>query len=245
MIPSIIAIELAFYWLLRETNYLRVRLPYGKSISRGIETPSGSLPLPEPITSPAIASPPILLLTEQCSLTKIHEILGKSARSYGYHGGYNVTDKTSYQTMTIGNQTVTLNATLPNLYELIAECSKVQTEKPRKPSVKPCQLAMDAFIGQVRVGSHSETREFRGHKYSALVDDYTTHFHDCLPGKDWLEAHYKDEYPEPTIELAVDGKTLSLNGNFKKGMIKEFMSEYTTKTRVKTTKIDIADKVEA
>lgn len=56
---------------------------------------------------------------------------------------------------------------------------------------------------------------------------------DCLPGKKWVKAHYKDKYPESTMELRVDGKmALSLNGDYKKGMIQTALKPYTTKARV-------------
>lgn len=45
----------------------------------------------------------------------------------------------------------------------------------------------------------------------------------CLPGEEWLEAHYLDPYPEPTIEITVDGgESISLK-NGQKGMIRKFM----------------------
>jgi hypothetical protein len=92
---------------------------------------------------------------------------------------------------------------------------------------------MDAFIKQVRLGSHQEwvSTDDKGHGYHKIVDEYTTHYNDCLPGKKWLEAHKHDEYPEPTIELSIDGKSLSVNGNYKKGVIAGFMADYTEKVR--------------
>jgi hypothetical protein len=71
--------------------------------------------------------------------------------------------------------------------------------------------------------------------YSHRVEnDYTTVYHDCLVPKDWLKEHEHDlDGYEPTIEIAVDsGKSISLNGEFKQGMIKGFMADYTTKARI-------------
>ncbi len=33
------------------------------------------------------------------------------------------------------------------------------------------------------------------------------------------------------IEISIDGKSLSVNGNYKKGVIQDFMSQYTEKVR--------------
>lgn len=100
------------------------------------------------------------------------------------------------------------------------------------------------YIEQVRIGSHHEytkwnheTNEYdhaskptKGYCHH-VVSDYKTKYYDCLPGKDWLKAHSKDVTPDPTIEIAIDGKSLSVNGNYKSGMIGKFMSQYTRKVR--------------
>jgi hypothetical protein len=57
------------------------------------------------------------------------------------------------------------------------------------------------------------------------IDLINYKFNDCLPGKEWLEAHHKDEYPEATIELIVDGKEpITFNGDYRKGCIKEYLA---------------------
>jgi len=75
----------------------------------------------------------------------------------------------------------------------------------------------------LRVGSHKALDGMRGgSRHYSFTDDYRTVFNDCLPGKDWVKKHYQDEYPEPTIEISYNGKPLiSLNGNYKKGTIKQ------------------------
>lgn len=245
MLPAIISIVLAFYWLLWETDYLRIRLLIGAESSSdrtaGFEPENASLNL-------ASAIP--LLLTETCERTRLQkewaEQVGTRYRhsdTWVYGTGYNTRRPASYQTMTIGNQTITLNATLPDLYEIIAEVTKAQTEKPRKASVKAATFQPN-LIEQVRVGSHheyikwnhetneSETSNKPKKGYSHRVEnDYATVYHDCLVPKSWLKKHEHDEYPEPTIELSIDGKSLSVNGNYKKGLIAGFMSEYTQKVR--------------
>lgn len=43
-----------------------------------------------------------------------------------------------------------------------------------------------------------------------------------LPGWEWLHEHYGDPYPEPTFDLSIDGRVVSLT-NYKKGAIKALM----------------------
>ena len=45
-----------------------------------------------------------------------------------------------------------------------------------------------------------------------------------LCGWEWYKAHYDREYPEPVIEIAFDDKPLiTVNGNYKRGLIKDTM----------------------
>lgn len=104
------------------------------------------------------------------------------------------------------------------------------------------------IIERVRTGSHKEfvATDDKGHGYHNIVIDYTTVYHDCLPGVEWLQAHEHDlDGYEPTIEITVDGKTLSVNGNYKQGVITNFMSQYTERVRAgkKTMTISKGDAV--
>ncbi len=110
---------------------------------------------------------------------------------------------------------------------------EISREHRRKPSFKPCQLPAKAFIKTVRIGSHREWVETTPkHGFHRIVEEHTTKYSDCLPGKEWLKEHESDKYPEPTIELSVEGKLLSVNGDYKKGVIKEFLKPYITKIRI-------------
>ena len=92
---------------------------------------------------------------------------------------------------------------------------------------KPGPLPTNAFIDLVRVGSHLEFHETTPkHGYHTTVTDTKTIYRDCLPGKKWLKEHHKDELPEVTIEIQIDGKELSVNGNYKHGMIAGFMRQF-------------------
>ena len=84
-------------------------------------------------------------------------------------------------------------------------------------------LLPSRFIEEVTAGpSHKQQFGMRGgRRYYEWVYDYKTVFHDCLCGRGWLETHYQDECPEPTLEVTYDGKPIiSVNGNYKRGSIK-------------------------
>ncbi len=92
------------------------------------------------------------------------------------------------------------------------------------------ELVRQAKLGakNYNLGSHQDfiATDNKGHGYHKTIEEHTTHYRDCLPGKVWLKKHAKDKYLEPTIVITVDGKSLSVNGNYKQGKIKEFMGHY-------------------
>jgi hypothetical protein len=109
-------------------------------------------------------------------------------------------------------------------------------ELKRKTTTYQPPLFNHEFIYQVRVGSHHEyvrwNHETQEYDYASkpkagyshrVVEDYNTNYRDCLPGKVWLKTHANDVLPEPTIEITIDGKNLSVNGNYRKGMIRDFV----------------------
>ncbi len=217
MIATLMIVAIAYYWMLRETDYLRVRLLVGaekprygigrtiaqwdehnKAHAKELEKERGEY-----------AERQAVIKSHTCPICRKHDnaLLVET------------------KTFTYGNSTSHLTGCPDCLDKFRLEIEKSQTAKPRQPIFKPCQLPMDAFVEQVKTGSHNDWIETddKGHGYHRLVVDYKTVFHDCLVSKSWLEAHYKDEYPEPTIEVSIDGKSISLNGNFKKGMIREFI----------------------
>ncbi len=142
------------------------------------------------------------------------------------------------KTVKVNGSTLTFNAGCNILRaSLLKDAVKNHKSKPTYH-----QLYFPLFVEDVRVGSHNEYHhrkiwkdgeyiEDKKHGFNIVIDDYETVFHDCLPGKEWLEAHYKDVIPEPTIEITVDDKAFSANGNFKKGMIENFMSHHTKRVR--------------
>ncbi len=107
-------------------------------------------------------------------------------------------------------------------------------------------------IETVSTGSHREfhARDDKGHGWNETVTDYETIYHDCLVPGSWLKEHEHDlDKYEPTIEISINGKTLSVNGNYKQGLIKGFMSDYVTKARIGRKSINlnvgIADEIKS
>ncbi len=214
MIPSIIALITAFTWLLWETDFMRVRLLMGKVAK--VEH--------NPIDTPYYWMTPEqkeqhLMLCQNCN---------SSSRLHSWRTCHKGEErwtawKLPAKTIKAFNSTLNLaegcNIARSNLLKDI-----VREHKRKTISVKPCQLPIDAFIETVRVGSHKQSYGMRGgRRHYEYTDDYKTVFHDCLCGKDWLKEHEHDKYPEATIELSVGNKTVSINGNYKRGMIKQAM----------------------
>jgi hypothetical protein len=218
-------------WMLVETDFLRVRLPIGRCKSNEYINALTQM-LNENligIDKYLVIKPTVPQLPQFCERTKfINEF--KDSRYKPHYQNVNRPD--SFQTMIIGKTKINILATASNLYDMIKEIQKVQTEKH-----KPKQIRMNfpsiPLVETHRVGSHKVTHEKpNGGHWTEIVEDYNTHFNDCLPGKEWLEAHYKDEYPEQTIEISVDnGKSFHMNGDYKKGAIQLFMGQYTEKVR--------------
>jgi hypothetical protein len=128
--------------------------------------------------------------------------------------------------MNISGNLLTVNSHNPKLYDVIAEAVKVADSKPRKFVAKSPPLPL--FVETVSIGSHREldNNPIYKHPINRIVSDYTTIFHDCLCGKEWLEAHYNDHKDfEPTIELTVNEKSISFNGDYKTGVIKQWIKD--------------------
>lgn len=152
------------------------------------------------------------LLTERCKMTEIHEILAKHIR-YPYHIGNEVPETPAYQTMHFGRNTVRLLATAPDLHKRIRELTRAYEGKG--VASRQASFPIKQFI------TKESTRVWLGRK-----TEYPIVYHDCIPGKKWLKKHEHDVYPEPTIDIMVDGKTLNINGNYKTGMIQGFMGQF-------------------
>lgn len=216
MLLSCVIVGIFYMWMLCETDFLRVRLPTGNTKSNEyIKALSEMLDANfAEIDRYLVIKPKILELPQFCKQTELINQYKNSRykpewADYGY--------KDSYQSITLGKSTIKIKATLPNLHDLIKEAEKIQSEKH-----KPVQILKANYNSQITLinlnsfgEKGKETPEYHG-----LV----TH--------EWYLTHSKDEYLEPTMELLVDnGKSIHVNGNYKKGIITNFMSKYTEKVR--------------
>lgn len=153
----------------------------------------------------------MLLLTEQSKITELHEY-AKGCKYRMTYPGPSV--RASKQAMKIANHTLTCYANSDRLLATISEAVKVLTSKPAKPTVRPAPLPQ--FIE-----SRPKTNK-NGYRLPGVAQ-YETVYRPCLCGVEWLKQHEHDVIPEPTIDLLIDGKELHVNGNYKQGIIKEFI----------------------
>ncbi|HUC78799.1 MAG TPA: hypothetical protein VMQ58_01000 [Candidatus Saccharimonadales bacterium] len=229
MILSTILLALGFAWLMVETDWLRIRLPYGsipvQSIEQRKHRPSFELSRATQVKT--CQYPETKLLAEFCKSTEIQNKVVKEAWKHREPNSiFSSRFRNSYQQMIIGGHKVILLATSSKLYDTIAEIQKTADSKPRKFVAKSPPLPL--FVETVSIGSHRELDDnpIYRHPINRIVNDYTTVFHDCLCGKEWLEAHYNDHKDfEPTIELTVNEKSISFNGDYKTGVIKQWIKD--------------------
>ncbi len=135
------------------------------------------------------------------------------------------------KTIVAGNSTCHVTGCPDCLEKWRKDIDKSQTNTIRQPVIKTTQLPM--FITQERTGSHRDWIETSPkHGYHKTVEEFTTYYHDCLCGKDWLKEHADFKCPEPTIEISINDKAISVNGNYKKGMIAGFMKNCTGRLKM-------------
>lgn len=215
----ILVLTLAFGYLLYETDFMRVRLPRFEALeseSKGIKTALNS-------NAPSPDMPYYWMTPEQ---KEQHLILCRNCHNNCKHDKERWTAwKLPAQTINAFGSTLALNAGC-NIHRANLLKDIVREHKKKTVSIKT--VSLPSFVKQVRTGSHWEKERWtdyagKKHEFNRIVEDSKTVFDDCLPGKDWLKKHCQDEYPEPTMEVSANGKTLSLNGDYKKGMIKEFV----------------------
>ena len=127
ILPTII-LALGFSWLMVETDWLRIRLPYGSipeenhdHIKRHPRIDTGEVK--------ECSYPETKLLAEMCYVTKLeHELTRKYFRSFA-------TGRDSYQTMTIGGNLLTVNSHNPKLYDVINEAVSIFARRSWRPRV--------------------------------------------------------------------------------------------------------------
>lgn len=221
MLASLIILALAFIWLGYETQWLTVRLPVGKATNKTmLLLPAGKImPARNPIDIPYYWKTPEdkedhITLCVNCRL----KCKDKSERWAAW--------KLPTKSIKAFDSMLNLNEGC-NIYRA-KFLKQIARDMKRKVTTSSTQAPLPAFIETVRIGSHSVFHETTPkHGYHQTVEETTTHYHDCLPGKAWLEEHCKDVLPEAAIELRVDGEIkASINGNYKRGMIKELVKQY-------------------
>jgi hypothetical protein len=132
--------------------------------------------------------------------------------------------------MSIGGNLLTVNSHNPKLYDVIAEARKIADDKIRKePYAKLRQTKMFWTADKI---------------YNPDTGNDEPHYKsNCLFPIEWLEAHYNDHKDfEPTIELTVNEKSISFNGNYKTGKIHDFCvlnAEVWERPRIKGKKIKV------
>jgi len=219
MILSSFIIGLAFAWLLAETEFLSIRLQAGKTPEPNIETPKRKQrPIIEPCTATQVKTcsyPVVLLLPEMCGFTKLQTQIVKEKwridADNPYH--YNTYDnriRLSYQQMIIGGHEFKILATSHKLYDTIAEAQKVADSKTRSESYSKLRQTKEPMTCKMIYNPDSG-------------NDEPNYESNCLFPIEWLQAHYQDIIPEPTIDLIIDGVETHFNGNFKTGCIKELI----------------------
>jgi len=196
VVATIIIFSLAYGWLLYETRFLTIRLLVG------------------PIR-----------------VRPVFELMHCVSKNH-----------TAYPTYKLPARTIHFHGSTLKLNEGCNWCrahllKTMNRELNRKHSTHITTTALPGFIEQVRIGSrhvysrwNHETNEMeyanrpkKGY-YHQVVNDYTTKYHDCIPGKKWLKENADMKYIEPEIEIIIDGKPKAkFNGNYKRGMIKQAM----------------------
>ena len=220
MLGMILIVSLAFVWLGYETEWLRIRLIYGARAPQN-EQPKRQWQFLK-------YGDDALMLCQNCNLSSQLHSWRTCKKSESRWTAWRLPAKT----ITAFGYTINLQAGC-NICRanFLRDVVKAQTAKV-KPSQPPKQPPL--FIEQVTVGSHREWIETTPkHGYHTTVVDTKTVYHDCLAPKSWLKEHEHDNYPEPTMELIVDGKaTANINGDYKRGMIKDALKPYTTKAKI-------------
>ncbi len=137
------------------------------------------------------------------------------------------------------NQTLNLNEQCAIFRSLLLK-DIVSALKRKSNPVKVAPFN-EGLFEQIEVGTHQEeytyysnnSKRGKGHITSKTVKDYETRLKPCLISAEWYEQHKNalDGF-EATIDIVVNDKTFSVNGNYQPNLIGGFMAGYTTKTRI-------------
>jgi hypothetical protein len=130
----------------------------------------------------------------------------------------------SYQTMMFGESVIKVKSTWPELHDIVKECATIHDKKPHKHNPLPPYPKQLSFV---EIPRHNTWGLGLEHEY----DDEPI-YKDCLCGVEWLKEHIDFKMPEPLIEITVDGgSAISVDGNYKRGMIGDFIEAYYIKNK--------------
>ena len=233
MILSLLIITIAYYWLLRETDFLRCNLTGDNSIAVQCNEHRKHYPRIEPCKVKTCSYPvpePIKLLAEFCEATQFqNKVVTEKWKHLNPDNCINWQMKPAYQQMTICGHALTLLASSSKLYDTMAEFQKIADGKTRTESFTKLRQTKEPMTCKMIYNPDSGNDE--------------PHYEsNCLFPIDWLKAHYQDVIPEPTIDLVVNGKETHFNGNFRTGCVHEFMvvnAELWERPRIKGKKIKV------
>lgn len=223
MIGFTITMILAFYWLLIETDWMRVRLPVGASYdcltSIGIEQTNKSFEqLREEYAEQQLAR----VAKEQADNRKTVEKAGGK-----------------WQFSKYGNDAVMSWRVNPcGLSNSCRECRKDDKNwfgwRIPARTVKVCGSTINFKAGCNLYRAKLLKDIVKAQKSKAMPTYHKknegSYIYNGKYNKGWFKT---DELAQLSIELLVDGKSVaSINGNYKHGMIKTALKPYTTKARV-------------
>ena len=197
MILSIIAILSAMVWLAIETKGLTVNLAYVKPAPVQCIEQHKHSPILEPcriVNAPYPKPEPIKLISQYCGFTELQR-------------------------------------------KIIKEKWRVDADNPYHYNTYAWQIS--ASYQQMNIGGHSISllatssklydtiAEFQrivdGKDRKPVLKFAPINNFNPLCGKEWYNEHYQDVMPEQFIELKVNDKSISFDGDFKTGKIKEFI----------------------
>ncbi len=230
-ILGLTTLAVGFAWLLHETDWLRVRLLVGAGKPRApriyaLAAPAPILQLAAPKVALDPETSPYYWMSAEAKQTHLTLCVGCRNKCQERTSERWASWKLPARTIKAWDSTLNLNECC-NIWR--AKFLKQVARNYKRKTAPATQAPLPVFVESGRLGSHSEFHptDDNGHGYHQTVIDYKTVFNDCLPGKDWLAAHYQDVIPEPTIELLVDGEVkATINGNYKKGVIKDLVKRY-------------------
>lgn len=206
MFTSIFIISLSFIWLLIETKFLTIRLPVGKINKQTLLLPIGQ---------------PILQIEQTCSLTKF-ETNRYKAKSYYEHKEFEIIYAKYLSQEQHQHEIEFAQTELERLQHYCPICDITNYDDTFKVTQQTFTIGKSKFTIRAcfdcmckRIDDVWKVQNERRKPVEYKPDSKPS-------GKRFYEFD-ESEYPH-TIELIIDGnKSITVNGNYKAGMIKDFI----------------------